>query len=124
MSKNNVLDLKSRETGVDSLAVLLRTRTRQLILQAVVAEMQELLASHEDQCLTEDRIRVVRNDYQPSERYRHIFSQCEKISNLHSVKRFHGPKGIIVVVPVASCCLFSIAPLISGLAGLPGCDYS
>jgi len=65
MSKNNVIELEGLEASVDPLTELLRTSARQLIHQAVVAEVQETLAQYENRRLEDGRACVVRNGYQP-----------------------------------------------------------
>lgn len=52
--------------GVDPLTELLHTGARELIAQAVEAELETLLASHQDIVLTDGRRAVVRNGYLPS----------------------------------------------------------
>ena len=43
MGKNNVVELKGRDELIDPLSELLVTGTRQLIAQAVEAELRELM---------------------------------------------------------------------------------
>ena len=52
--------------GADPLTELLRIGARELIAQAVEAELETLLASHQDVVLTDGRRAVVRNGYLPS----------------------------------------------------------
>jgi putative transposase len=65
MGKDNVIELSGRAAGSDPLTELLRTSAHQLIHQAVLAEVKELLAGYEDQRLPDGRASVVRNGYQP-----------------------------------------------------------
>lgn len=65
MSKNNVVELSGRNQFTDSLTELLRTGARQLIQQAVEAELAEFMAQYKDQPLNNGRAAVVRNGYQP-----------------------------------------------------------
>jgi putative transposase len=65
MSKNNVIELESREASADPLTELLRISAHQLIYQAVVAEVQDFLADYDDARLPDGRVAVVRNGYQP-----------------------------------------------------------
>ncbi len=65
MSKNNVVELSGRDQFTDSLTELLRTGARQLIQQAVEAELAEFMAQYKDQPLDNGRGAVVRNGYQP-----------------------------------------------------------
>jgi putative transposase len=48
MKENNVVELSGRVEGGDALTALLRSGAKELIRQAVDAELQELLASHAD----------------------------------------------------------------------------
>ena len=48
MTKSNVIDLEGRESSIDPLTELLRTGARQLLQQAIGAELQELLSTHAD----------------------------------------------------------------------------
>ena len=66
MSKNNVIELSGREANADLLTELLRTGARQLIQQAVEAELQELLAGYADQRTEDGKAAVVRNGYLPT----------------------------------------------------------
>ena len=65
MSKSNVIELEGREASVDPLTELLRTGARQLIQQAVEAELQDLLSTHEDRRLPDGKAGVVRNGHLP-----------------------------------------------------------
>ena len=64
---NTTLNVLSQpdETGTDVLTALLRNGARQLIAQAVEAELQLLLQAHEEQRLPDGRQAVVRNGYLP-----------------------------------------------------------
>ncbi len=48
MDKNNIVELAGRERIVDPVTQLLRQGARQLIEQAVEAELEELLAAHSE----------------------------------------------------------------------------
>jgi putative transposase len=63
MNKNNVVELSGRDQFTDSLTELLRTGARQLIQQAVEAELAEFMAQYKDQHLDNGRAAVVRNGY-------------------------------------------------------------
>ena len=64
---NTTLNVFSQpdETGTDVLTALLRNGARQLIAQAVEAELQQLLQTHEDKLLPDGRKAVVRNGHLP-----------------------------------------------------------
>ena len=64
---NTTLNVLSQpdETGTDVLTALLRNGARQLIAQAVEAELQQLLQTHDDKLLPDGRKAVVRNGYLP-----------------------------------------------------------
>lgn len=64
---NTTLNVLSQpdETGTDVLTALLRNGARQLIAQAVEAELQQLLQIHEDKHLPDGRKAVVHNGYLP-----------------------------------------------------------
>lgn len=65
MSNNNIFQLKQpEETASDLLTDLLRDGARELIHQAVNAELEDLLAQYTDK-LVDDRQAVVRNGYLP-----------------------------------------------------------
>lgn len=64
MSKSNVVELTGRE-GRDELTELIRLGARKLIVQALEAEVCELLSSFAGQCDEQGRTLVVRNGYQP-----------------------------------------------------------
>ena len=65
MTKSNVIDLEGRESSIDPLTELLRTGARQLLQQAIGAELQELLSTHTDRRLEDGRAGVVRNSFYP-----------------------------------------------------------
>ena len=64
---NTTLNVLSQpdETGTDVLTALLRNGARQLIAQAVEAELQQLLQTYEDKLLPDGRKAVVRNGHLP-----------------------------------------------------------
>lgn len=66
MSKSNVVGFAGREEHSDSLTELLRQGARQLIEQAVEAELGEFMASLGDRRLSNGRAAIVRNGYQPA----------------------------------------------------------
>ena len=65
MSKNNVVELKGRDTPSDPISELLLAGARQLIAQAVEAEFQELLNEYSEQYTDDGKAAVVRNGYLP-----------------------------------------------------------
>ena len=65
MKENNVVGFSSRETFTDSLTELLRTGARQLIEQAVEAELTEFMEQYSGRLLEDGRTAVVRNGHQP-----------------------------------------------------------
>ena len=65
MRKNTVVEFRGRESGADPLTELLRVGARQLIHQAVEAELEELLEAHCDRHTAEGKAGVVRNGYLP-----------------------------------------------------------
>jgi putative transposase len=65
MKENNVVELSGRVEGGDALTALLRSGAKELIRQAVDAELQELLASHADRLTDAGRAGVVRNGFLP-----------------------------------------------------------
>lgn len=65
MGKSNVIELEGRAGSTDPLTELLRTGARQLLQQAIEAEVQELLAAHSDRLLEDGRAGVVRNGHLP-----------------------------------------------------------
>ncbi len=64
MANDTVIDLASPE-GIDPLTELLRNGAKELIAQAVQAELDEVLQHFADQKTEDGRQRVVRNGYQP-----------------------------------------------------------
>ena len=65
MTKSNVIDLEGRESSIDPLTDLLKKGARQLLQQAIEAELQELLSTHADRRMEDGRAGVVRNGYLP-----------------------------------------------------------
>lgn len=65
MNKSNVVGLPGPESSGDALTELLRSGARQLISQAVEAELQELLAVYADRRTSDGKAAVVRNGYLP-----------------------------------------------------------
>ena len=66
MSKNNVLGFAGRDAIFDPLTDLLRSGARQLITQAVEAELEELLSQHSDRRTEDGNAVVVRNGHLPA----------------------------------------------------------
>lgn len=65
MEKSNVIGLEGRVASADPLTELLLAGARQLLQQAIEAEVQELLAEHSDRRLEDGRTGVVRNGHLP-----------------------------------------------------------
>ena len=65
MNKHNVISFQDREFPADPLTELLRSGARQLIHQAVEAELSDFLATFRDQTTDSGHAAVVRNGYQP-----------------------------------------------------------
>lgn len=65
MGKHSVVEFRGREARTDPLTELLRAGARQLIHQAVEAELQELLAEHSERRTADGKAGVVRNGYLP-----------------------------------------------------------
>jgi len=65
MSKSTVVEFKDREIIKDPLSEMLRAGAKQLIHQAVEAELEELLSQHAHRKTTDGNSAVVRNGYQP-----------------------------------------------------------
>jgi len=65
MGKDSVVEFRAPEAIEDPLTELLRTGARQLIQQAIEAELAELLAQHEGEVDAQGRRAVVRNGYLP-----------------------------------------------------------
>jgi len=65
MSKSTVVEFKDRETIIDPLSEMLKAGAKQLIHQAVEAELAELLSEHVHRKTKDGRSAVIRNGYQP-----------------------------------------------------------
>ena len=65
MSKSNVIEFEGRAENADPLTELLRSGARQLLQQAIEAEVQGLLAAHSGRLLDDGRAAVVRNGHLP-----------------------------------------------------------
>ncbi|MEE8266782.1 MAG: hypothetical protein V3R62_10600, partial [Acidiferrobacterales bacterium] len=65
MSKSNVVDLSGRDADRDEPTELIRKGARQLICQALEAEVSELLTGFSGEQDARGRAAVVRNSYQP-----------------------------------------------------------
>jgi putative transposase len=65
MDKSNVVGFEGREANADPLTEMLRAGARQLIRQAVEAELQELLEHHAGRRTADGKAGVVRNGYLP-----------------------------------------------------------
>ena len=65
MSRSNVVGLSDRVRGTDPLTELIRSGARQLIQQAVEAELQTLLARYADHKCEDGKAAVVRNGHLP-----------------------------------------------------------
>jgi len=65
MGKDNVVGFRGREASTDLLTELLRAGARQLIEQAVEAELQELLEQHSERRTADGQAGVIRNGYLP-----------------------------------------------------------
>ena len=70
MSKSNVVGFDSREKSKDPLSELVRKGARQLIEQAVEAELSELLTRFSGQTTEDGRAAVIRNGYLPEREIR------------------------------------------------------
>lgn len=66
MGKSNVVEFSGREEVGDPLTELLRQGARQLIQQAVKAELAEFMAQHQERRLEDGRAAVVRNGTHPA----------------------------------------------------------
>lgn len=75
MSKHNVIELDGRAEISDPLTELLKNGARQLIQQAVEAELQELLEVHKDRRLANGNAAVVRNGYLPRVRFKRVWDR-------------------------------------------------
>ncbi|MCP4936641.1 MAG: hypothetical protein GY927_21175 [bacterium] len=62
MSENSIIDLAAQSSDFDPLNDLLQARARQLIAQAVEAELDELLLQHPARRTADGKPEVVRND--------------------------------------------------------------
>ena len=69
MNKSNVIELAGRVESTDPLTELLRSGARQLLQEAIEAEVQELLTTHSDRVLEDGRAGVVRNGHLPRTRH-------------------------------------------------------
>ena len=65
MKKDNIISLEKPEESPDLLTGLLRSGARELITQAVHAELTEFLARYEDVTDSLGRRQIVRNGYLP-----------------------------------------------------------
>ena len=65
MEKSNVIGFTGRDGIADPLTELLRQGARELIQQAVEAELAEFMAGYENRRLHDGRSAVVRNGYWP-----------------------------------------------------------
>ena len=65
MNKNNIIEFENPVNLSDPLTDLLRTGARQLIYEAVEAELEEFMIQFEDRQLENGRAAVIRNGYQP-----------------------------------------------------------
>ena len=65
MNKNNIIEFENPVNLSDPLTDLLRTGARQLIYEAVEAELEEFISQFKDRQLENGRAAVIRNGYQP-----------------------------------------------------------
>ncbi len=65
MKNSNVVQFEGRDENTDLLTQLLQTGARQLLAQAIEAEVSEFLAQFHDRTLESGRAAVVRNGHQP-----------------------------------------------------------
>ena len=65
MNESNLIEFASRESNADPLTELLRQGARQLIQQAVEAELATFLTGFKQRKLSDGRTAIVRNGYQP-----------------------------------------------------------
>ena len=65
MSKSNVIEFEGRVESADPLKELLRSGARQLLKQAIEAEVQVLLSAHSGRTLEDGRAGVVSNGHHP-----------------------------------------------------------
>ena len=73
MIENNLIEFASRESNADPLTELLRQGARQLIAQAVEAELAVFMSAFAERQCPNGRAAVVRNGYQPE---RQIQKRC------------------------------------------------
>jgi putative transposase len=66
MSKHNVVQFEGRDANSDVLTQLLQTGARQLLAQAIEAEVSEFLTQFQERVLDNGRAAVVRNGHQPA----------------------------------------------------------
>jgi len=65
MTQSNVVELTDRASETDPLTELIRQGARQLIHQAIEAELESLLAQYAGQQTADGKAAVVRNGYLP-----------------------------------------------------------
>ena len=65
MGKNNVISLEIRQAIADPLTQTLQEGVKAFISQAVEAVLPELLTTHSERTMDDDRVAVVRNGYLP-----------------------------------------------------------
>jgi hypothetical protein len=65
MKKNNVVELKGRDALTDPVSELLVSGARQLIMQAIEAELQGFMKQYSEQQTEDGKAVVVRNGYLP-----------------------------------------------------------
>ncbi|ASJ72098.1 hypothetical protein IMCC3135_10020 [Granulosicoccus antarcticus IMCC3135] len=65
MKKDNVVQFEGRDENTDLLTQLLQTGARQLLAQAIEAEVSDFLSQFQDRTLANGRAAVVRNGHQP-----------------------------------------------------------
>ena len=65
MSKSNIVELSGRGEFTDTLTELVRTGARQIIQQAVEAELKEFMERFSERLLTNGKSAVIRNGYHP-----------------------------------------------------------
>ena len=65
MKKDNVVQFEGRDVNSDLLTQLLQTGARQLLAQAIEAEVSEFLTQFQGRTLDNGRAAVVRNGHQP-----------------------------------------------------------
>jgi len=77
MSKSNCIEHSGREQIGDPLTELLRKGARNLIQQAVEAELVEFMARFEGRYLEDGRASVVRNGYHPERPIQTGIAPCD-----------------------------------------------